>query len=220
VVLFLVRINDTSLKKIKCLLVNEQKIYDRTKSEFMGNFASQLSLGKMMALLNYTFIFSNCGDSNMSHKDNEILLNIIKHNSQLMNILSFIRVYNHLNIYVGAGLIRNIVWGYLHNIEVCIMSSDIDLVYFDKDDQYFKQYQNFEKILVSQFSEFQWDLTNQANVHQWYVQYFHVDIAPFGLTDLLNMIIRWNPTLISYEYYKSRVREKRYAEQWPRVTIL
>lgn len=45
-------------------------------------------------------------------------------------------------------------------------------------------------------------------------------IAPCGLEDLFAMIVRRNPTRVSLEVYRQRIANKRYAERWPRVTIL
>ena len=45
-------------------------------------------------------------------------------------------------------------------------------------------------------------------------------IAPHGLDDLFDMMVRRNPTRVSIETYRQRVIEKRYAERWPKVTVL
>ena len=45
-------------------------------------------------------------------------------------------------------------------------------------------------------------------------------IAPHGLDDLFDMVVRRNPTRVSIETYRQRVIEKRYAERWPKVTVL
>ena len=45
-------------------------------------------------------------------------------------------------------------------------------------------------------------------------------IAPLGLDDLFEMVVRRNPARVSVETYRQRVASKRYAERWPRVTIV
>lgn len=45
-------------------------------------------------------------------------------------------------------------------------------------------------------------------------------IAPHGLDDLFGCIVRRNPRRVSLATYGQRVREKRYAQRWPRVTVL
>lgn len=45
-------------------------------------------------------------------------------------------------------------------------------------------------------------------------------IAPLGLGDLLNMVLRRNPRQVSYEYFLERVEQKRISERWPKVTVV
>ena len=45
-------------------------------------------------------------------------------------------------------------------------------------------------------------------------------IAPHGLQDLFEMRVQRNPTRVSVETYRSRVREKQYVQRWPRVAIV
>lgn len=44
-------------------------------------------------------------------------------------------------------------------------------------------------------------------------------LAPHGLDDLFNMVIRRNPARISADGYAQRLASKDYAARWPRVTI-
>jgi len=45
-------------------------------------------------------------------------------------------------------------------------------------------------------------------------------IAPHGLADLFGLVVRRNPVRVSLATYHQRVASKRYAERWPRVTVL
>ena len=45
-------------------------------------------------------------------------------------------------------------------------------------------------------------------------------IAPHGLDDLFAMVVRRNPARVSVEIYRERVASKRYAQRWPRVTVV
>jgi hypothetical protein len=45
-------------------------------------------------------------------------------------------------------------------------------------------------------------------------------IAPHGLTDLFEMVVRWNPTHVPKEVYQERVAKKRFSERWPEVKVL
>jgi hypothetical protein len=45
-------------------------------------------------------------------------------------------------------------------------------------------------------------------------------IAPHGLHDLFDCVVRRNPTRVSMETYRARVAQKSYALRWPRVTVI
>ena len=45
-------------------------------------------------------------------------------------------------------------------------------------------------------------------------------IAPHGLADLFGMVVRRNPLRVSVETYRERVSSKRYAQRWPRVSVI
>jgi hypothetical protein len=45
-------------------------------------------------------------------------------------------------------------------------------------------------------------------------------IAPLGLEDLFDMVIRRNPARASVETFRERIAQKRYTERWPKVRIV
>lgn len=45
-------------------------------------------------------------------------------------------------------------------------------------------------------------------------------IAPYGLGDLFNGVVRHNPTRASLETYRERVALKQYVQRWPRVRVV
>ena len=45
-------------------------------------------------------------------------------------------------------------------------------------------------------------------------------IAPFGLMDLFEMVVRRNPRKVSEATYSKRIESKKYVERWPRVTVV
>jgi hypothetical protein len=45
-------------------------------------------------------------------------------------------------------------------------------------------------------------------------------VAPHGLDDLFNMVVRHNPARISLNGYAQRLASKDYAARWPHVTII
>jgi len=45
-------------------------------------------------------------------------------------------------------------------------------------------------------------------------------IAPHGLQDLFDGVVRRNPARVSVETYRQRVAQKRYTERWPKVRVV
>lgn len=45
-------------------------------------------------------------------------------------------------------------------------------------------------------------------------------ISPHGLGDLFACVVRRNPTRVSVATYNERLAQKRYAERWPKVTVM
>lgn len=43
--------------------------------------------------------------------------------------------------------------------------------------------------------------------------------APYGLEDLFNMVLRWNPKRVTKEMFYNRIKEKRLCEKWPKVVV-
>lgn len=45
-------------------------------------------------------------------------------------------------------------------------------------------------------------------------------IAPLGLEDLFDMVVRRNPARVSLEAFQKRVAQKRFTERWPKVRVV
>ncbi|NHB59458.1 nucleotidyltransferase family protein [Acinetobacter sp. 194] len=45
-------------------------------------------------------------------------------------------------------------------------------------------------------------------------------VAPFGLEDLFELKLRWNPTLVSHEGFMKRLESKRFLERWSRLVLI
>lgn len=45
-------------------------------------------------------------------------------------------------------------------------------------------------------------------------------IAPYGLDDLFDMVVRRNPQRVSVATYRQRVAQKNYRQRWPKVTVM
>jgi uncharacterized protein len=45
-------------------------------------------------------------------------------------------------------------------------------------------------------------------------------VAPYGLSDLFQLVLRRNPRRVSLDQFRRRAREKRISEKWPRVRVI
>lgn len=178
---------------------------------------------------------------------------IIRGNKWFMSVLYAVRACNPPDWFVGAGVIRNIVWDYLHNYHEPTALSDVDVIFFDPSDLSPVSDQSVTKELFDNLPNILWEATNQAAVHLWYEKLFGYPapslksseeaiatwpetatsvgvrllandelliVAPFGLDDLFNMILRRNPNRITVELFRQRVQEKAIQHNWPKVKII
>ncbi|HEX8603095.1 MAG TPA: nucleotidyltransferase family protein [Pseudoduganella sp.] len=45
-------------------------------------------------------------------------------------------------------------------------------------------------------------------------------LAPLGLDDLMGMIVRWNPALVTADQYLQRIEARHFQRRWPKVCVL
>jgi hypothetical protein len=100
------------------------------------------------------------------------LVSIIRANEWFMSVLHAVRACNPPDWFVGAGVIRNIVWDYLHNYHEPTALSDVDVIFFDPNDLSPARDQFVQKQLYDNLPNVLWEATNQAAVHLWYEKLF------------------------------------------------
>ncbi|NIE98406.1 nucleotidyltransferase family protein [Acinetobacter sp. Tr-809] len=181
-----------------------------------------------------------------------ILFELITHTSVLFTILQTLS-HSHPQAYLSAGVLRNMVWTYLHGQSFELNNSDIDVIYHHALEINHNRQSTLQQELARLFPEQQWDVVNQALVHTWYCKEngeriqplasiehalllwpdtataiavrLNVSgelelIAPFGLQDLFELKLRWNPALVSYATFKDRVAAKQWLQQWPKLQLV
>lgn len=180
------------------------------------------------------------------------LCDVVRASKPLMAALRSVRSLGLLSWCIGAGSIRSLVWDSLHGFSTSSPAVDVDVAYFDADASARFDAQ-LQKRLSGLLPELAWDVTNQANVHEWLVDdsglavapltsledgiatwpefatcvgvYLDWDdtirvIAPYGLTDLFQLRIRHNPRRASVSTFIERIQSKRFAQRWPRLSII
>jgi hypothetical protein len=111
----------------------------------------------------------------------EGIIQLIKNDIWMMNVLSIAKTLNLPDWYIGAGFIRSKVWDTLHGYSKRTSLPDVDVIYLDKTDFTASEANNestkaeisYEKKLKKLLPEVKWSVTNQARMHL-----FH-DTAPY-----------------------------------------
>jgi hypothetical protein len=172
------------------------------------------------------------------------ILELIANDEWMMTILRLAEEQKLVNWCIGAGFVRNRIWNHLHGFDKDkVNTSDIDFVYFDLN----KVDLNGDKELSKQLKEetgCDWEIVNQAYAHTWnglppytsledalsrwpetatglgvYLDKGELKlIAPYGIDDLVNLIVRPSPQFPEgIEKVKTRIAKKRWLEKWPKL---
>ena len=150
--------------------------------------------------------------------------------------------------WIGAGFVRGPVWDHLHGFPAASPLADIDVVYFDPataDDPAADE--ALEGRLRRRMADLPWSVRNQARMHRrngdrpyrstadalchWLETPTAVALrqgdggqpellAPFGLSDLLDLILRPTPHARRHRLaaFHDRVAEKGWLATWPKIT--
>lgn len=157
---------------------------------------------------------------------------------------------------ISAGFVRSKVWDMLHEYSERTPLADVDVVYYDPACLDERREKTLESTLHQWHPDVPWSVKNQARMHlqKGETQYASTEdalakypetctavgvrmepngrlslLAPLGVGDLLNMIVRPTPHFVSVndepvrrvrqQVYQNRVREKNWPAKWPRVQV-
>ena len=176
------------------------------------------------------------------------LIDILRGVPREVECLEAVREIGLPDCWIGAGFVRNKAWDVLHGYAEFTPLNDVDVVYFDAtatDREYETEH---EHRLAAALSDVSWSVRNQARMHirnredpyidtadaisRW-VQtatavgaridgegVIHV-LAPHGLDDLVNLILRPTPSHAHRrEIFESLIAKKRWLEIWPELTVV
>lgn len=171
-------------------------------------------------------------------------ISIIKTDTWMFNILETVRNLHLPDCWIGAGFVRNKIWDYKHNNKRTSLN-DVDVIYFDNNDTSKASELILEEQLKTMNPSVNWSVKNQARMHirnghlpykSCYeaISYWpetataiaiqlnsdnHIEyIAPYGLNDLFNLIVRPTPNfdLITY---RNRIVNKGWKDTWKKLVI-
>ncbi|WP_289040222.1 nucleotidyltransferase family protein [uncultured Zobellia sp.] len=162
----------------------------------------------------------------------------------MTNILKAVRGLDLHDCWVGAGFVRNKIWDVKHGKDRTTLN-DIDVVYFDKSNPDKKYDLEIENKLKNFNSSLNWSVKNQSRMHfrNGHKQYTDCKqaiahwpetatsiavrlnfenkieyIAPYGLEDLFNLLVRPTPNF-DLTTYNARIANKKWKEKWSNLVI-
>ncbi len=109
------------------------------------------------------------------------LRELVRSNPQLMRALAVVRGSGLPDAWIGAGVLRDLVWGcrYGHGFDLWT-ARDVDVAFFDLANLSRDNDQRATALLAALQPGLPWEAKNQAAVHTWYPQRFGGwPIAPF-----------------------------------------
>lgn len=107
------------------------------------------------------------------------LRHIIFDSEPSVAILQAARQVDLPNWYIGAGMLRNLVWDTLHGFESPTPLNDVDVAFFDASDLSRERDEKANLALTAVLPTIEWEATNQAAIHTWHEAYFGYPIEPY-----------------------------------------
>lgn len=103
--------------------------------------------------------------------DSARLAELLSGEPWIMRALTAVAASGLPDAWIGAGAIRDVIWGTLYGRFSPASVRDIDVVYFDEADLSSERDVTAQETL-SRLADLPWEATNQAAVHTWYHEYF------------------------------------------------
>ena len=130
------------------------------------------------------------GSGTKSDRLSEIVLS----NPWMMRTLHVVRLSGLTDAWVGAGALRDLVWGTLfgHGFEPAAVR-DVDVAFFDRGDLNRDVDERATTLLARMQPDVPWEASNQAAVHTWFHTHFGGEpVPPFG--SVAEAIATWPET--------------------------
>ena len=165
-------------------------------------------------------------------------------------MMSVIRAAEQLGLpdwMIGAGFVRNKVWDHLHGIaRPMVDTADIDLIYFDPADSR-EETEKAHDARLRTMLDVPWATKNQVRMHTVNNNQSYVSssdalsrwvetatavavaldcgrmrlIAPYGINDLVNLIVRPTPFFKDrLQTFHDRVTAKQWLVKWPKLRVV
>ena len=100
---------------------------------------------------------------------------VIRADPWFVRVLETVRAAQLPDAWVGAGVLRDLVWGSASGRFDPADVVDVDVAFFDAADLSPKRDARAQAELIRRAPDVRWEATNQAAVHTWYADYFGGD---------------------------------------------
>ena len=176
------------------------------------------------------------------------IADFIAHNPRMMRCLAVLAAHGPVDAWIGAGFVRNAVWDHLSGQDTeATPLADLDVVFHDPAIATAEQDAAFEAALRTAAPDLPWSVRNQARMHERNGHRPYRDVAdalahwaetaaaiaarlgpqgveilaPFGVGDVLEMIIRPTPAFRTKpEIPLARLAAKGWRARWPRLRVI
>ncbi|MBT5108890.1 MAG: nucleotidyltransferase family protein [Rhodospirillaceae bacterium] len=173
------------------------------------------------------------------------IIRLIESDPWMVDVLDAVRNFGPSNAWVGAGFVRNKVWDALHGYLRPSLLNDVDVIYFDPENQTVSAERAFEDALVEVMPLVPWSVRNQARMHKHFgtpralstldaMRYWPETVTAiavrkdpgsrirfvscYGEDDLIGLAVRPAPG-ISLPVYQQRMSEKDWRKIWPKLRV-
>lgn len=116
------------------------------------------------------------------------LIALVRASAVLMDLLVTARALNLSSWCIGAGALRSLVWDHRHGFDHAVPGADVDLVFYDPAIGP-QQDALLRRRLQQMRPAVQWDVTNQAWVHEWFLRAHGQQLPP--LRSLAEGVSSW-----------------------------
>jgi hypothetical protein len=123
-----------------------------------------------------------------------VLVDVIRSSAWMMRVLGAVRDEAITDAWVGAGVVRDLVWGEFHGPGFRPEQvRDVDVAFFDPHDLSRANDDQTTEQLARRLPGVPWEAKNQAAVHTWYAHKFGGDpVQP--LTSIRDAVETWPET--------------------------
>lgn len=177
----------------------------------------------------------------------ERLIHIMLGYEHLLRDLEMVQEMDLPQWWIAAGYVRNYVWDHLHGYPERTPLNDVDVIYFDPNDIREDTEKRYEHQIQKKLDVYHWSFKNQARMHirnreqpyksvedamkRWPETVTAIGIslnnnqnieiiAPHGLNDLFDLVVRKSPWFADESYFYTRINNKKWLDQWPDLKVI